>query len=231
MASKEIHTYSYFRASKTEDLLAAAHQYKKLRLEALQLSPSSFASNYEVESQFTDDYWVSRLTQDGAVTFICTASRIAENDISNDIEPKWVAQVTFLGPQAEQDFTIPIDTRNFPVITSTSEKQERWQMLGLFTHPSHRGKGIAKTLTRNALDYLTTRQDRTRDIIVRLMVKPGMHATIKMYQQLGFVEVGYCSLANALIGNGDRQNLPEGYENLDKYTACTSHVMMQHFSS
>lgn len=66
--------YTYFRVSKTEDLPTLALRYKKLRLKALQLSPSSFGSTYETEASFTDQYWISRLKEHARETFICAAS-------------------------------------------------------------------------------------------------------------------------------------------------------------
>ncbi|KAK9427114.1 hypothetical protein V1505DRAFT_381288 [Lipomyces doorenjongii] len=219
--------YTYFRVSKTDDVLTAAHQYKELRLRALKLSPSSFASTYEIEAAFTDEYWVSRLTKDGRETFICVASSAPESDASNQAGPEWVAQVTFLGPQSKEDFTLPAASGQ-PNLDS-DEEEERWQMLGLFTLSSHRGKGIAKKLCRRALDYLVSYQSHPKNVRVRLMVKPGQHSTLSLYRQLGFIKVGNSTLAEALIANGDRELLPENFGG-ENYSARTSHIMMQQFS-
>ncbi|OJJ07191.1 hypothetical protein ASPVEDRAFT_33425 [Aspergillus versicolor CBS 583.65] len=230
MISSAEYNYSSFRISKTENLLDSAHRYKEQRLQALKLSPSSFASSYELESTFTDEYWISRLTQPERETFICAGTRIPESDDAVDhFEPEWVAQVTFLGPQSKEHFALSSESDLEDTDTSENDVGERWQMLGLFNHPAHRGKGIAKALTRTALNCLISHRCEPNNVLVRLMVKPGMQATIEFYRQLGFVEVGRGTLAAALIANGDRELLPEGYERQEKYTACTSHVMEQRF--
>ncbi|KAJ6092762.1 hypothetical protein N7486_008051 [Penicillium sp. IBT 16267x] len=219
------YTYVYFRVSKSDDLITSAHRYKELRLRALKLSPSSFASTYDLEATFPDEYWISRLTQTGRETFICAAIPTAE---PNQVESEWVAQVTFLGPQSIEDFTLPaVSGQPTPV---SDEIEERWQMLALFTQSTHRGKGIAKALTRKALDYLVSYRNEPKCVSVRLMVKPGMVAAVNLYLQLGFIDVGKCTLAEALIANGDRELLPNDYLLQEKYTTRTGHLMIKQLS-
>ncbi|KAJ5523125.1 hypothetical protein N7513_012669 [Penicillium frequentans] len=219
------YTYTYFRVSKSEDLITSAHRYKDLRLRALKLSPSSFASTYDLESTLPDEYWITRLTQNGRETFICAAAPTVN---PNQAEPEWVAQVTFLGPQSIEDFTLPVETGQPTPLSD--EVEERWQMLALFTQSTHRGRGIAKALTRKALDYLVSYRNEPRNVSIRLMVKPGMMAVVKFYLQLGFSEVGSSSLAEALIANGDRELLPNDYLLQEKYTTRNSHLMIKQIS-
>lgn len=216
------HTYTYFRVSKSDDIITSAHRYKELRLRALKLSPSSFASTYDLEATFPDEYWISRLKQTGRETFICAATPTVN---PNQAEPEWVAQVTFLGPQSIEDFTLPVESGQ-PMPLS-DEVEERWQMLALFTQSTHRGRGIAKALTRKALDYLVSYRNEPKNVSVRLMVKPGMMTAVNIYLQLGFIEVGRGTLAEALIANGDQELLPNAYLLQEKYTTRTSHLMIK----
>ncbi|KAF4187857.1 hypothetical protein CNMCM8927_007535 [Aspergillus lentulus] len=220
--------YTYFRVSKTEDLTRSAQRNRDLRLQALKLSPSSFAATYESEALFTDEYWESRLSRPGRETFVCAARPAANSNASNKEDLVWVAQLTLLGPRTKEEFTLPA-TSGQPE-PGPDEEEERWQLLGLYTLSSHRGRGIAKRLCAEALKYLVEYRAEPKNVHVRLMVKWGMEAAVRLYQQLGFEEVGSCSLAEALIANGEGDLLPEGYEVQEKFCAQSGHVMLQRFT-
>ncbi|KAF4179619.1 hypothetical protein CNMCM8694_001561 [Aspergillus lentulus] len=205
--------YTYFRRS------ASA---------GLKLSPSSFAATYESEALFTDEYWKSRLSQPGRETFICAAHPAANSNASNKEDLVWVAQLTLLGPRTKEEFTLPA-TSGQPE-PGPDEEEERWQLLGLYTLSSHRGRGIAKRLCAEAIKYLVEYRAEPKNVHVRVMVKWGMEAAVRLYQQLGFEEVGSCTLAEALIANGEGDLLPEGYEVQEKFCAPSGHVMLQRFT-
>lgn len=215
--SRLVMAYTYLRIDKDDNIAASAQKYKELRLQALKLTPTSFASTYEIESAFTDDEWISRLRRDGIETFIC------EHNQSGHVE--WVAQVTLRGPLPAEDFILP-PASGQPMPRLDDAEEERWQMLSLFVLPSHRGKGIAKDLCREALQYLISYRPHPAHVRVRLMVKPENQATVRLYRQLGFVEAGRCTLAEALIANGDADLLPEGYEGDAKYSVRSGLIMM-----
>ncbi|GFF48145.1 hypothetical protein IFM61606_06611 [Aspergillus udagawae] len=220
--------YTYFRVSKTEDLTRSAQRYRDLRLQALKLSPSSFAATYESEALLTDEYWISRLSQPGRETFVCAARPASKPHASNGDDLEWVAQLTLLGPRTREEFTLPA-TSGQPE-PGLDEEEERWQLLGLYTLSSHRGRGIAKRLCAEAVKYLVQCRSEPRNVNVRLMVKWGMDAAVRLYEQLGFKEVGSCTLAEALIANGEGDLLPEGYEAQEKFCARSGHVMLQCFT-
>ncbi|PKX90062.1 GNAT family N-acetyltransferase [Aspergillus novofumigatus IBT 16806] len=219
--------YTYFRVPKTEDLTRSAQRYRDLRLQALKLSPSSFAATYESEALFTEEYWKSRLSQQDRETFVC-AARPAKSTASTGDDLEWVAQLTLLGPRTKEEFTLPAASGQPE--PGPDEKEERWQLLGLYTLSSHRGRGIAKRLCAEAIKYLVGYRAEPKNVQVRLMVKWGMEATARLYQQLGFEEVGSCTLAEALIANGEGDLLPEGYEVQEKFCARGGHVMLQRFT-
>lgn len=107
----------------------------------------------------------------------------------------------------------------------THEPEEWWQMLSLFILPNHRGKGLANNLCREALNYLKICRQQPPSVHVRLMVKPENHATVRLYQQLGFVHVGNCTLVEALVANGDAGFLTRDISG-EKYSARNGLVMI-----
>jgi ribosomal protein S18 acetylase RimI-like enzyme len=220
--------YTYFRVHKTEYLSRSAQRYRDLRLQALKLSPSSFAATYESEALLTDEYWESRLSQPGRETFVCAARPALNPHASNEDDLEWVAQLTLLGPRTKEEFTLP-PTSGQPE-PGPDDEEERWQLLGLYTLSSHRGRGVAKRLCAEAIKYLVEYRSEPKHVNVRLMVKWGMSAAVRLYQQLGFEEVGSCTLAEALIANGEGDLLPEGYQAEEKFCATSGHVMMQRFT-
>jgi ribosomal protein S18 acetylase RimI-like enzyme len=203
MASKS--TYSYFRISKTEGVALSAQRYRTLRLNALKASPASFSSTYEIEAAFTEADWVNLLTTPGREVFICAATpQDAAQSSSNETE--WVGQVTIRGPLSSADFTLPPESGQ--PATKSDAKEERWQMLSLFTLSEHRGQGLGKNLCLEALRYLQFYRPQPPVVQVRLMVKPGNHAAVKLYQGLQFALVGKCTLKEAFLANGDAHLLP-----------------------
>jgi ribosomal protein S18 acetylase RimI-like enzyme len=217
--------YLFFRIAKDNTIASSATKYKQLRLQALSVAPTSFSSTYEIESALTDAEWVNRLSEYGRETFICAATP-TQNNLSNSQIPEqstWVGQLTLLGPQNPKDFILPEESGQKK---PTEEKdQELWQMLSLFTLPDHRGRGLGKKLCQEALSYLASYKNSPRKVWVRLMVKPANHATVSLYQGLGFAEAGKCTLAEALIANGDKDLLPEDISG-EKYTSRSGLIMM-----
>lgn len=213
-------TYSYFRVSKSEAVHDSARKYQNLRLRALQASPGSFASTYEIESAFSEADWVERLTAPGREVFICAATPQRNNaDQSNTVE--WIGQLTLRGPASLQDFTLPAESGQ----PTQMPDEERWQMLSLFTLPEHRGHGLGANLCREALDYLQNYQKLPQTVQVRLMVKPENKITVNLYQRLGFVKAGRCTLAEALIANGDEHILPSDLSST-KWSARSGLIMI-----
>lgn len=217
--------YAYFRVPKTEDLSHSSERYKDLRLQALKLSPSSFAATYESEALFSEESWQSLLSQAGRETFVCAARPASKSHVSNGEDLEWVAQLTLLGPQTKEDFAIPATSGQAEL--GSDGEEERWQLLGLYTLSSHRGRGIAKQLCREAIKYLVEYRSEPKNVTIRLMVKWGMDATLRLYQQLGFEVVGSCTLAEALIANGEGDLLPVDFEVQEKFCAKSGHVMIQ----
>jgi ribosomal protein S18 acetylase RimI-like enzyme len=221
------HNYEYifFRIAKDNLIAASATKYKQLRLQALSVAPTSFSSTYEIESALTDTEWVNRLLAKGKETFICAAIPTENQQLHSQIpgQSTWVGQLTLLGPQSPEDFILPEESGQ----KSPSDERDRelWQMLSLFTMPDHRGRGLGKKLCQEALSYLASYKDSPPELWVRLMVKPENHATVSLYRGLGFAEAGKCTLAEALIANGDKDLLPDNISE-EKYTSRSGLIMM-----
>lgn len=198
------------------DLASSAAKYKGLRLEALRQSPTAFSSTLETESQFSDEVWASRLQDPGKETFACVA--VAEDGAS-----EWVGQVTLRGPVPASEFLPPPGSgQPHP---SSDEETEKWQMLSLYTLPSHRGKKLGSRLCERAFGFLREREGTgAPGVVVRIMVKPENVATLRLYGGLGFERAGLCTLEEALRANGDAELLPEGVLG-GEYTTRTGIVM------
>lgn len=192
-----------------------ALKYKTLRLKALQQSPESFSSTYDIESRFPDPEWAARLQHTDKETFVCVASTASGEE--------WVAQVTLRGPLANEDFCLPPESASSS--SDTSVDMDKWQMLSLYTLPGHRGKGLGARLCKTAFGFLAAQKGGASDVVVRIMVKPENTATVRLYGGLGFVHDGLCTLGEALWANGDA-GLITGDGRDDKYTVRSGIVMV-----
>ncbi|KAG5808755.1 hypothetical protein H9Q74_006944 [Fusarium xylarioides] len=195
--------YSFSHVSKTNSVHQSATKYRDLRLKALKSSPESFSSTYEIESQFTETEWIDRLLKDDRENFVCIATPVNPDPPST---AQWVGQVTLRGPVSRKNFTLP-EASGQPV-PGGDDDEDRWQMLSLFILPEHQGRNLGQGLCQEVINHLQKFQQKTRTV-VRLMVKPQNTATVHLYEKLGFKTVGKCTLAEALIANGDGHLLPE----------------------
>jgi ribosomal protein S18 acetylase RimI-like enzyme len=183
--------------------------------EALRQSPTAFSSTWEAESRFTDDVWVSRLCDMEKETFVC----VSEGEQTS----AWVAQVTLRGPLSAEAFALPSESGQSSGADDGSE--EKWQMLSLYSLPSHSGRGLAAKLCKEAFQFLVCRQGmEAPSVLVRIMVKPENVATIRLYNRIGFEHTGLCTLEEALRANGDGHLIPEGKLE-EKYTSRSGIIM------
>ncbi|RSL92506.1 hypothetical protein CEP52_013770 [Fusarium oligoseptatum] len=90
--------YSFFHVSKTTSIEKSAELYRNLRLKALQTSPESFSSTFDIESAFTEGDWIKRLLEEDRENFVCAATTRGA-DATTSVE--WVGQLTIRGPSVE----------------------------------------------------------------------------------------------------------------------------------
>ncbi|CVL04978.1 related to GNAT family acetyltransferase [Fusarium mangiferae] len=198
-----LYHYFFSHVSKTDSIHQSAIKYRDLRLKALKASPESFSSTYEIESQFTETQWMDRLLQEDRENFVCIASPV---DPGSSSTSQWVGQVTLRGPVSRKDFILPeVSGQPMP---GEDEEEDRWQMLSLFILPEHQGRKLGQGLCREVIKYLQETPQKARTV-VRLMVKPQNTTTVHLYEKLGFETVGKCTLAEALVANGDGHLLPD----------------------
>ncbi|SPO04665.1 related to GNAT family acetyltransferase [Cephalotrichum gorgonifer] len=210
--------YHFIKVDREEpDIHTSATKYKALRLEALRQSPTAFSSTLEVESQFSDSVWISRLQNAEKETFVCVAT-------AKDGQSQWVGQVTLRGPVPAEEFLPPAGSEQ--PTPAPDDEVEKWQMLSLYTLPSHRGMKLGSRLCEKAFEFLRSRDgEGARRIMVRIMVKPENVATLRLYDGLGFERAGYCTLEEALRANGDTGLIPAGTLD-DHYTTRSGIVMV-----
>ncbi|KAM3559800.1 hypothetical protein ARSEF4850_003956 [Beauveria asiatica] len=215
-------SYTYIRVSKTDALESSAQQYRHLRLQSLEASPESFSSTYETEAAFSNDGWIQRLSAPDRETFICVANAAGGQDAPGIGD--WVGQVTLRGPMSAREFSLPEEAGQ---LTVNSDNEERWQLLALFLLPAHRGGGRGSRLCREALNRLRRRQPDPRTVHVRLMVKPDNQKIVQMYERLGFVHTGQCTLAEAMRAAGNGHFLPSDTSD-PKYSNQSGIIMNMH---
>ncbi|KAF9889187.1 hypothetical protein FE257_007676 [Aspergillus nanangensis] len=220
------YNYTFFRIPKDDTIPTSAQNYKQLRLHALSIAPTSFSSTHQIESTLPDTEWTHRLAAPNIETFICAATP------SNPDEEAtiWIGQLTLRGPLRHEEFILPDESGQPNPSARSNIPRELWQMLSLFTLPEHRGQGLGKRLCREALDYLFSDRRGKKgggspEVWVRLMVKPENHATVRLYRGLGFENVGVCTLAEALVANGDEHLLPKDTSG-EKYTTRSGLIML-----
>lgn len=197
-----------------------AAKYRDLRLHALQQSPDSFSSTYEEESTYSLETWQSRLFRPGKTTFVCIdKSSSAPSDAVE--EGQWAGQISVLGPIPADTYRLPIESGQ-PAVVDDSE-EERWQVSGLFTLPTYRGKGLAKMLCKAAFESLGSPQGKTTRI--RLMAKPQNVVTLRLCGSMGFEDAGRCTLEEALRANLEEEQIPKEMPLPEKFTSRSGIIM------
>lgn len=199
------------------DIHTSATNYKALRLEALRQSPGSFSSNLALESQFSDSIWISRLQNPSKENFACVAT-------APDGQSEWVGQVSLRGPVPITEFLPPAGSGQ--LTPASDDEVEKWQMLSLYTLPSHRGLKLGSRLCEAAFEFLRGREGTgTPGIVVRAIIKKENEASLRLYDGLGFERAGFSTLEAALRANGEAELIPGGVLE-DKYTSSSGVVMV-----
>ena len=193
-----------------------AGKFAALRLSALTVSAAAFSSTFAIESAFTAPQWIARLKRQHVHTFIAVAYAPSTKPEEQTIDAgDWVGSATLLGPSPKHKYYL---TESGGPEPGDDDVEGKWQMTAVYNSPEHRGKGIAKMLISGALDFAEAAdiQSQTR---VRIMIHPLNVVVKKLYDGLGFVDAGICTLAEAYISNFDDNMLPADLErsNPEKY--------------
>ena len=182
-----------------------AGKFAALRLTALTISTAAFSSSFAIESVLTPSQWTSRLKGQSLHTFIAVAyapsTRPEEQTINTG---DWIGSATLLGPFTKAKYHLIESGGPEP---GEDDVEDKWQMTAVYNSPTHRGKGVAKTLIKAALDFAEN-AGKGRKTRIRIMIHPDNVVVKKLYDGLGFVDAGLCTLAEALISNSDDILLP-----------------------
>jgi len=134
------HLYTLRIPTKTPRLPEPAEKFRAAKLPALEKDPIAFTVKYE-DGVLLPTVWISRITAVGTKTLICVATREPRNEADNEddflMSGEWLGMLTLRGSFTLSDFHLPESGQSVP---SFPEKETRWQMVALYTDPSHRGE-------------------------------------------------------------------------------------------
>jgi GNAT superfamily N-acetyltransferase len=183
-----------------------AGKFASLRLSALTVSAPAFSSTFEIESAFKASDWIERLQRPLVHYVIAVAYAPNTKPEQQTIDAgDWIGSATLIGPITKEAYEIP--ESGGPEI-GRDDVETRWQMTAVFNIPMHRGKGIAKILISAALEFAGNESGKQQKSRTRIMIHPRNIAVKKLYEGLGFVDAGKCTLAEAYLSNGDANMLP-----------------------
>jgi ribosomal protein S18 acetylase RimI-like enzyme len=188
------YTYKIHRLDPTQtDILPfLAGKHSSLRLSALQVSSDAFGSTFEVESSWPASRWIKRLQRPTVNTFIAVAySPSTSLGLQTIDSGDAIGSATLLGPFAKEDYELR--ESGGPEI-GDDNVESKWHMTAVFNSPNHRGKGVAKMLIQAAVDFAEKEAGEGRKSRVRIMIKPTNFVVKKLYEALGFVDAGRCTL-------------------------------------
>lgn len=151
-------------------------QYKAFRLLALQQSPECFGSTYPREALFTDDIWLSRITNPIAATFVAIRLGV------------FVGTITILGPLSRGAEDGSLEDSSWEFDADAGRPCLCYRLVAMYTFPGARRQGIATELMGKALRYISSESEKEgRYLFVRLAVEKGNVAAQALYEKFGFL--------------------------------------------
>lgn len=186
-----------------------AGKFSALRLSALVESPNSFASTFEVESLYSASVWLSRFSRPKLHYFLAVAHSVSSPPESHTIDTGLlVGSVQLYGPSPASFFTLPLGGAPPPL---PDAQELKYQMIALYSSSLHRRKGLAKMLIQGAIESARKQaQGKGKENVrIRVFLHPENLTVKTLYRSVGFVETGFCTLAEAVVQNGDPESLPE----------------------
>ncbi|KAF2471973.1 uncharacterized protein BDR25DRAFT_392983 [Lindgomyces ingoldianus] len=168
---------------------------KGLRLQSPQISPESFSSSYEKESQFTRNDWEARLQTPLASTFISSelkrGSTLDEVNIADVVQQPWLGSAVLVGPISSF-----ADSSISECLTEDPETEERgpvlrFEICGLFVRPDSRQLGLGKALIEAAVLHGASlaREAGACKVCVRVSTALGNSNALELYKRVGFAMV------------------------------------------
>ncbi|KXN84325.1 hypothetical protein AN958_12740 [Leucoagaricus sp. SymC.cos] len=156
-------------------------QYKDLRLQAIQTDPQHFSSSYERELSLSYEQWKARLQSRDKVTIVAAASFQSSERLS--WQHKWVGMITVMGPKVLQQY-------GFTPPRSVQGRGSYYLFMGVWMHPSHRGKGLGKKMIAAGMEWIRADDGHGSEVAgerhLLLQVTPDNHPAIGLYSSMGF---------------------------------------------
>ncbi|KAJ7221045.1 acyl-CoA N-acyltransferase [Mycena haematopus] len=142
-------------------------KYSQLRLLGLKTNQEAFGSTFEGESKNTYEQWKTRI--DNKERFTIIARSVSDNVAGEE----WVGTASILTPGVWANSTLTT-----------------YAIVGMWVHPEHRRKGIAKKLLEFGIEWVRRRAEGISDEGRRLTLevhRPNQGAKA-LYDKLGFLE-------------------------------------------
>lgn len=157
-------------------------QYKDLRLQAVQTDPQSFSSTYERELSLSYEQWKARLHSRDKVTIIAAASFQSSERLS--WQHKWVGMISVFGPKVLKQFGFTPPR----CVQVAQGGRSYYVFMGVWVHPGHRGKGLAKEMIRAGMEWIRADDgpDPGAKPMLLLQVMPHNKPAICLYSSMGF---------------------------------------------
>lgn len=143
-----------------------------IRLTGLQVDPSSFRTTFQNASKYPREDNIKRINNPNAYTVVAAAG-------DTEISP-WVATAAMLISTDETITHLPVVARQ--------EGRRAFFLAGLWVHPDHRRRGLAKRMFESALEWVKSCPTEEEGKYVAVEVYKDNPAK-NLYETLGFMEV------------------------------------------
>ncbi|KAF7877026.1 uncharacterized protein EAF02_008246 [Botrytis sinoallii] len=185
-----------------------AGKFSALRLSALVDSPNSFASTFELESLYSASVWLSRFSRPKFHYFLAVHASSSPTETHTIDTGLLVGSVQLYGPSPASFFTLPLGGAPPP---GPDAQELKYQMIALYSSSLHRRKGLAKMLIQGAVESARNQAqvEGKEKVRIRVFLHPENLTVKTLYRSVGFVETGFCTLAEAVVQNGNPETLPE----------------------
>ncbi|KAJ7578177.1 hypothetical protein C8J56DRAFT_797940 [Mycena floridula] len=149
-------------------------KYTDFRLLNLKTDPQFFSTKYKDAVLMTEAQWKERLNSVDKVTIYATFEGSGD-------EAEWAGMITILAPEclALFDFRPPEES-----------DLETYMIVGMWVHPEHRQRGVAKKLIEAGKTWARSRAaNETKGKRLALEVNDFNDIARKLYKSAGFVEL------------------------------------------
>ncbi|KAJ7438485.1 hypothetical protein FB451DRAFT_1416187 [Mycena latifolia] len=157
-------------------------KYSKVRLLSLKTNPEAFGSTYENNVGKASAQWRAMIDTTDRLT-------IAARCVSAAGDNEWVGTASILTPEMVGQHT-------------GDEGPNPYLLVGMWVHPAHRRKGLAKRLISVGVEWVRARTEGMPEEKRRILLEVHRHneSAKALYDELGFLELkdGECDDPNRI---------------------------------